>query len=224
MGLFRALGAVSALLLAGGCSPAVNDSAPAVTPLGPHSQTAYEKGKAEDLSVYAATLAEELGIEDPPMVSSIREVSPDEEGLRVQTMCMVDKGWPYVQDRDGGWVLELNVEQEEAFNLDSYVCQLQYPVAARYRQPWGREQLQARYNYLTDTYLPCVRGQGYAVGDPPTFAVFLEGDSAGRPWIPSTEVMPQVLADVPGRWASWAEFDRTCPQATPLDLLYPSSP
>lgn len=171
----------------------------------------------------AAILARELGITDPPEVTPIREIAPDDEGLRVQTECMMDKGWPYQKDPDGGWVLELNNEQESAFNLDSYVCQLQYPVAERYRQPWGQVQHEARYTYLTETYLPCVRAQGYSVDEPPSLEVFIEGDAAGRPWIPSSEVLPQVLADVPDRWSSWDEFDGVCPQATPLDLLYPPS-
>lgn len=213
-----------ALLLLTGCSAG---------PITATSTTAAESGLDQDTTTqsravsnpeagdYAAALADELGITDPPEVSPVREVAPDDEGLRIQTQCMIDRGWPYREDQDGGYVLELRVEQEASFNLDSYVCQLQYPVAERYRQPWGRTQHEARYAYLTEIYLPCVRAQGYSVAEPPSLEVFVEDEASGRPWIPSSGVLPQVLADVPERWASWEEFDSVCPQGTPLDELYP---
>ena len=182
-------------------------------PVTPAQSGAFEE--------YAAGLAAQLGIENPPVVEPILEVAPDDQGLRIQTLCMIDLGWPYQEDPDGGWVLELQAAQEDAFNLDSYVCQLQYPVAARYREPWGETQHRARYAYLVDDYLPCVRSHGYSVAEPPTFEVFVEGDAAGSPWVPSSEVLPQVLAEVPDHWASWDAFDEVCPQQTPLDELYP---
>lgn len=212
----RPLVALVPVILLSGCDvPSLGSEGsgpPAVVPPPPLTET------FED---HAAGLAAQLGIDDPPRVEPIREVAPDDEGLRIQTQCMIDLGWPYREDRDGGWVLELQVAQEDAFNLDSYVCQLQYPVAARYRQPWGESQHRARYAYLVDDYLPCVRSHGYSVAEPPTFEVFVEGDAAGSPWVPSSEVLPQVLADIPERWASWDAFDDVCPQQTPLDELYP---
>lgn len=212
----RPLVALVPLMVLSGC----DGSAPGSAGTAPTAVAAatLQTGTFEE---YAAGLAAQLGIDNPPKVEPIREVAPDDQGLRLQTQCMIDVGWPYQQDRDGGWVLELRAAQEDAFNLDSYVCQLQYPVAARYRQPWGEPQHRARYAYLVDDYLPCVRSHGYTVAEPPTFEVFVEGDAAGSPWVPSSEVLPQVLADIPERWASWDAFDDVCPQQTPLDELYP---
>lgn len=71
----------------------------------------------------AARRAAELGIEDPPDVEVIREISPDAAGLKVQTDCMIEKGYPYEYDSGGDVAsIDLGLVDHEQFQLDTYIC------------------------------------------------------------------------------------------------------
>ncbi|WP_299520576.1 hypothetical protein [uncultured Serinicoccus sp.] len=79
-----------------------------------------------------AELAVMYGIEDPPPVGVVRERTPGDDGLDVVGECLQERGWPVDLEGEGFMIFEVPVEQQEALNLDQYICDAQYPVAAEY--------------------------------------------------------------------------------------------
>lgn len=69
-----------------------------------------------------AAHAENMGIENPPNVEVIREVSP-QEATQIHKECLADKGWPSEAN-----TYTMPVQEEAAFNLDIYRCLAAYPV------------------------------------------------------------------------------------------------
>lgn len=69
-----------------------------------------------------ADLAKSMGIESPPTVEVIREVTP-QEAVEVTAQCMAGAGWG---SEDG--VYTIRTEQEDAFVLAQYRCAAAYPV------------------------------------------------------------------------------------------------
>lgn len=174
----------------------------------------------------AAERAEHLGIEDPPDVEPIRNIAPDGSGLRVLAECMADKGYDYTMDPSGEAVnIDLQGFSEEQHNLDTYICEMQYPVETRFRGDNGEREWLLIYDHFAEEYIPCVREQGYVVQPVPTVESYLEGIRAGRvPHTPVTEVWDQVQVDVDaGRYGSVDEFHRTlCRDTVDLDVLFPA--
>jgi hypothetical protein len=78
----------------------------------------YDMTREEQL----AGLAESMGLENPPVVEVIREVTP-EESETVIPQCLTERGW-VAEDR----IYTIRTEQQRAFDLDRYRCLAAYPV------------------------------------------------------------------------------------------------
>lgn len=174
----------------------------------------------------AAARANELGIDDPPDVAPIRAITPDAAGLRVKTQCMIDKGYPYEFDDPSGDTVSIDMKgiDEEQFNLDTYICELQYPVERRFQRDLDERGWRILYDHYVGTYIPCVESLGYVVDPFPSFEVYFSRIQAGEmPYSPALEVGPQVMQDVElGKYESVGEFHRSvCPDTVSIDLLYP---
>lgn len=200
---------VVALLVTGcsGTEPPAAPSDPAVTPGewdGPMSREEY-----------LTELAEIHGIEDPPPVEVVEEIAPDADGLRLIAECYAEHGWPATFDGDGITIEGIPPEQQEAFDLDRYVCDAQYPVAEKYRSLSPEEHLRRWYAYLTTTYVPCVEALGYDISEPPTLETFLA--SGGQTWIPNAQVGDQTRA----RGEDFRSVDEQCPQQMPPEMREP---
>ncbi|MGD8150648.1 hypothetical protein [Ornithinimicrobium sp. Y1694] len=85
---------------------------------GVHVEDIYDMTHAEQM----ASLAESMGLEDPPEVDIIREISPAEANVLIPE-CLAEKGWT-AEDR----VYSIPTDQEQAFSLDRYSCVAAYPV------------------------------------------------------------------------------------------------
>lgn len=196
--------------VAGGCtgSGSASPQPDAGRVTGPLSMDAYWEG-----------LASSLGVSDPPPVEIVREVEPGRDADSAWTSCLQDRGWAVEPQPGGGWVVELGEGAEERYARDSYACRASYPVAERFRVEWGEEQTRVFYEHLVDNFVPCVRDQGYVISSPPSLESYVAGDMLG--WVPSSEVLPQVLDDVPDRWADVDEFYSVCPHDPPMAELYP---
>lgn len=174
----------------------------------------------------AAARAAELGIDDPPNVLPIREITPDASGLRVKTQCMIDRGYPYEFDDPSGESvsIDMNGIDEEQFNIDSYICELQYPVEKRFQRDLGEREWRILHDHYVKSYIPCVEALGYVVEPFPSFDVYFSRIQGGElPYTPALEVGPQVQQDVMmGKYPSVDEFNRSvCSDTVDLDLLYP---
>lgn len=69
-----------------------------------------------------AAQAESMGIQNPPEVEVIRQVTPAEAD-QLLTECLAGKGWVSTER-----TYTVPTEQESAFNLDVYRCTAAYPV------------------------------------------------------------------------------------------------
>jgi hypothetical protein len=85
---------------------------------GVHVEDIFDMTHEEQL----ASLAESMGLENPPEVDVVREVSPAEFDV-LFTECLAEKGW--VAE---GKVYSFPTDQEPAFNLDRYRCRAAYVV------------------------------------------------------------------------------------------------
>ncbi|GAA4883371.1 MULTISPECIES: hypothetical protein [Serinicoccus] len=159
---------------------------------------------------FLAELAVMYGIEDPPPVEVVRETIPGGDGLRLIGECLQERGWP-VDIEDGGITIrEVPVEQQDALNLDQYICDAQYPVAPEYANVPVEDSLTAHYEYLVEEYVPCVAEFGFTVSTPPSLETFLAGQGMG--WVPGAQVYDQIASsDV-----EWSEVEERCPQNEPL--------
>lgn len=160
---------------------------------------------------FLAELAVMYGIEDPPPVDIVREIAPNEEGMRTIGECLDERGWPVEIEQGGFTIYQIPPEQQDALSLDQYTCKAQYPVAPEYANISVEESLTAHHAYLVEEYVPCVAEFGFAVSTPPSLETFLAEQGLG--WVPGAEVYDQVAAsDV-----EWSEVEERCPQNEPID-------
>lgn len=171
---------------------------------------------AKTVEEYHQGLAERYGIENAPSVPVVREVHLDER-LDVVARCMIDQGWPYTQGSNGGWQVIEPSDQMEAFNLDRFVCDAQYPPMERFRAPWGEAQTRAFYRFLIEEYVPCVEEQGFQISTPPTLETFVAQGPVS--WSPSVEVHQQI--DRQGKNGT-IDVEEICPSQMDVDDLFPA--
>lgn len=181
-------------------------------PGDPDSDSGTEVSQMQDM-------AQELGITDPPSVTVVREITPS-ESRTVLNSCLSEAGWELTQEGSGAAAYDISPDQEDAFNLAYYTCVAQYPVEAKYSEPYTDEQFGILYDHWTDTTIPCLEGLGYEVRDVPSRQTFIENPT----WLPQPGITDAVSADVSaGRWQSWDQvFEEECPVDPPEDVLYGS--
>lgn len=152
-----------------------------------------------------------LGLEgqDLPGVEVRRVVDPPHQEAAV-TECMAEEG--YLKGPDGTWP-GISVEQRDIFTTALYVCHAAYPVPSVYTQAWDEEQKQAMYRYTTDSLVPCLEEEGYAVPEAPSQEVFVDSWDL-QPWYAHGQ------ADLSGLdQQELVELNSRCPQTPPLHLL-----
>lgn len=157
--------------------------------------------------------AMDLGIDNPPEVQVIHEITPA-DSQRVYQSCLEDAGWSMAADG----AFEVTKEQEGALNLAMYVCHEQYPVAEKYTRPLSSGQLGLLYDWWTDETVPCFMELGYDVGNVPSREFFL----ANPTWHPPSLIAEQAQPDV--RAGIYESIDEVmyevCP-GPPDEALYP---
>lgn len=158
---------------------------------------------------YLATYAEIAGIDDPPEVEVVREVSTS-EAPQTKADCMVAAGYP-VRVSQEGIILDGEVpdDQIHAYNLQMYVCSAQYPTDPRVGSVLPRVRAEMQYEYLTATVVPCLEGLGFSPEAAPSQQVWLDGYYGA-----STELWDPYEAAA----GSIAELERaydSCPSLAP---------
>lgn len=204
----RAIMALALLTAIGGCSTSSPDEAqpPEASP-----------GDSSYFETYQRDMAETLGIEDPPDVEFVRYITP-QESVQVVNDCLEAEGWQPTED-SSGTSFQYPADQQEAFNLASYVCSVKYPVEQKYMEPLSDHQARLLYDHYVEALIPCLEQEGYEISAaPPSFEVFRADPTQ---WNPIDEIEPQLSSDITsGKYASYAAFEQTCPQAPSDELLY----
>lgn len=186
---------LSALLLLTGCAAGKDDN----TPLDPADVVS-----AED----AQTLADNMGIDDPPDVTPIKVIRLD-EWAATQIACLQEAGYDvtFTEDGEGISFPPLDEALIPSLNEAKYVCELQYPVDPIYYEPLTDEQLTKLYTYRSTDLIDCLEAEGYPVTDiPPSETSFVESKGTWSPY-GSIRIRPDDLRRI----------TQTCPQV-PADL------
>jgi len=139
--------------------------------------SAAEEVGYESMDEALADVAEMYGIEDPPHVEPVREITPA-ESKEVLDQCLADRGCPWV-----GGHIQFTAEQRDSLDMDHYICIAMFPIRQEYLEPldqaaWGRI-----YDYWVSETVPCLRAEGLDVAEPPTRVTFVES----RSWTPDSD-------------------------------------
>lgn len=158
-----------------------------------------------------AGAAEMYGIEDPPKVEPVRQITPA-ESMDLINECLVERGWTM---SDGTFTYP--DEQDEAFRTDSYICTASYPIRQEYLQPLDDTAWENIYDYWVAKTLPCLRGEGIEATNPPSLETFM----ATRSWTPDDRHVRQQVEDLvsQGKYPSTEYvFTTVCPVSPPAEL------
>lgn len=163
-----------------------------------------DQNREEELSDYARV----LGIDDPPAVEVVREVSPEDQ-VGALRECMGESGFAVSDPQSTSLEWDVPQGQDEAFSLAIYVCNARYPIAQEHRAPLDADGRGGLYDHWVSETIPCLQSLGYSVEVPPSRDSFM----AGAMWDPRASTMEQVMADVSeGRWASEdSVYGQECP-------------
>ncbi len=184
---------------------------------GEPNATSADGADGGDLSAQALhETAEMFGITDPPQVAVIRETSPFDY-IQVRAECLRAAGYDAEEDQ-GGISVKANVDNPtdeywRQFELASYVCEAQYPLAEIYYEPPTEEQRQAYADYFLDELPTCLEGYGAQFETPPSREVYLARFDSDGPWW-----SPYVTALIPP--GKTDEVMAACPQGIPPGRLW----
>ncbi len=184
----------------------------------PHGDDVSSSNNANRWEEDLAAVAEAAGITDPPVVTPVRTVSP-EESKAVVDDCLVERGWSI--DPDGSF--SIHRTQQEQFEFDRYVCIASYPIGEIYLEPYDQRQWEVLYDYWVNEFIPCLASKGFDVVDPPSRETFLAAPEEWHP-IGDRGIHDQLsAAEAEGTIRSSNEFlAQVCPVSPGEDLLYPA--
>jgi len=175
------------------------------------SQAEKLQARAEELRTQAQT----AGIEDPPEVELVRWIKP-EEFAPTNVRCLNEAGFDVGITDDGTGIDSRTIPgaQTEALELAIYTCTAQYSIDPRYAHPLNDAQLGIMYDYLVESYVPCIEALGYPLAEPPSKQVYVGSPAMDR-WMPILELrrLPQ---------SQFSRVVMNCPETPASDVLYGS--
>lgn len=128
------------------------------------------------------------GLKSWPQVDRIRFIK-EEETAKVRSDCLTNAGFPTTVNSDGSWTTNNSSDQEEAFALANYTCEIQYPKELRYAQALTRKQFRSIFAYYRDSLVPCLKDRGYEIASQPSEETFVEAAVSGsEAWSPYDSV------------------------------------
>jgi hypothetical protein len=128
------------------------------------------------------------------------------EWPEVFASCLQEAGWDVQVSPDGGVGATVLQGQDLPYRLDSYACNVMYPIDPVYEQPLGNEQLEFLYDYQTGELTECLRAHGIHVDEPPSLQTFIETYLEPDSWNPYNDVDSGLVAN------DWNELNAECPQ------------
>lgn len=140
-----------------------------------------------------ASFATFAKIENPPEVDVVREVSAT-DAAQVKVDCMIAAGYP-VRVSQEGVLLDGEVSDARAYNLQMYVCEAQYPTDPRVGLVLPRVRAEMQYEYLTQSVVPCLENLGFRPERAPSRQVWLDSyyGSSVNQWDPFTAASGSVM-------------------------------
>lgn len=191
----------------GGAPPPVSVWQP-TTPLS----TRVDMSEGDKLRARAALLASDadsIGLVKRPDVDLVRWISP-EEWAPTMLECTRGAGYPVSYTEDGG-INSATVpsDQTPALLRAMHVCTAQYTVDPRFSEPLTREQRGIVYDYLTESYVPCLKGLDIEVSTPPSRTSYI-ATAEDDGWQPQLELPRGKVT----------EANATCPVRPRSDVLY----
>jgi hypothetical protein len=154
-------------------------------------------------------IARKFGLDNPPIVPVVREVSP-EELFPLIDECMARAGFPPLEP--GTW--STPEDQFEAFESARFTCFAQYPIKVELDQPITASQALFIRNYWITSWIPCVQDRGITLDPPPTEQTLLDNWHSPEAWFPSV-----VLHDLHLDQARTDEILTACPEFPPMSQV-----
>lgn len=178
-------------------------------------------GAADDAAAKARALTELkrdmldwLKIPDPPEVTPVRWVRP-EELQDLTDACLGTQGFP--KQADG--TMDTPPEKVAAFHLAQYTCALRYPALPRYAKAPGTAQKKIQYDWTVNYLIPCLKARGYDLETPvPSEATFVETWDS-NPFRPFAE-LDQRYSEFGLTNATWDRLERDCAQNAPSAVMW----
>jgi hypothetical protein len=157
----------------------------------------------------AAQLAANLGVKNPPKITPIRLIKPEERGELVDA-CMTKLGYSPKRLAEEG----IPHEQADAHALADYTCMASYPIDPVWTRPWSADQWNMQYHWTINNVIPCLAELGFVTTDVPTREVFLATFRTAT-FYPHAQIPPGTLSN-----EEMAELNRSCPQEAPTEMMW----
>ena len=139
---------------------------------------------------YLRQISEAFGVQDPPIIDVVEEVSPGDQLERVVS-CMQEAGWADVHVENDGIRYPRHADdpdQRQAIGLALYTCYARFPVTTEFLHPTDA-MCRRLYDYFTDELAPCLRSHGYDISPAPPWEHWLHALRQDQEyWDPSLEV------------------------------------
>lgn len=134
------------------------------------------------------------GLTEIPQASLVKEVMPS-DWQETHVKCLEDAGW--FEGPEGGY--SFPDSQREALGIAMYVCLVQYPVAAKFRETITDEHLVRGYEYYRDVIIPCFQENGFKTRELPSFEVFKSTAGTSEEYfVLDDEIYNDPTIDLPG--------------------------
>lgn len=157
----------------------------ACAPAGGNISDDLDADTRQYLEDNATSMAEQMGISDPPKVDLVRMITL-EEWQSTQIECLTEAGYDVGETTDGQGIKYPEPTDDamaSSLNLAIYTCEMKYPVEQKYMAPLSTDQLEELYAYRTGELLECLEDEGYPVSDdPPSETVFIQSKGAWSPY------------------------------------------
>lgn len=151
-----------------------------------------EEEKLQLWPEHVAELTARYRLTEPPEVALEQWIRVDETGP-VLGKCLSEFGYHMTYDPfpgiSGGPATQNGGDFAQTYERDAwYVCLARFAIDPTYTQPPTRDQARVQYEYLTEIWLPCMRGHGQELVDLPDLETFVENFVTQGGWSPWSEV------------------------------------
>ncbi|NEM91386.1 hypothetical protein [Galbitalea soli] len=138
-----------------------------------------------------------------PGPQMVRAVTLD-EWPQAHSACLVKAGYPATVTPDGGVQTHVGGKQDEAFQIQTWVCDVQFPLQSKFEKSLNTAQYTALWKYQKGDLAKCLTAHGFTVDSPPSLQTFIS--TYGRPgsWSP--------YSNVNGTDAEFTAINKECPQ------------
>ena len=129
-----------------------------------------------------------------PPVDLVREVDKT-EWASVVADCLTKAGFEAEAKANGLLAVSAGgTAQDMAQAIAEWSCTVQYPLEAKYTQPFTEVQLEALYEYQTTTLTTCLHEAGVEVSAAPSLQVYTQTWYSGEQWSPYRDVAHSGLS------------------------------